>query len=191
MQQMIEGKLIYLGGNTGEYCQELSCQYIMEALSCLCTSTYMIWLLCLNSRTCYSIYGEASPFSTFQTTSTRFPVGNQKGKVKLTHTAFSNNHNTLGLLTTKEQASWWLIDTAPLLPLLYYLLSQILLVLLYMVQWGAVQDAFFTPWSHKALRKLQADLHHHKAHRSYTPGSSVPYGIPHHTLPIPLHALLE
>lgn len=42
----------------------------------------------------------------------------------------------------------------------------------HMVQWGAVQDASFTPWCLKAVRKFHADLYHHKAHCSHTPGFS-------------------
>lgn len=52
-------------------------------LFCLCTSSHTPWFTCLNSRTCYSIHSEASPFSTSQTTSTRSPMRNRKGKVQL------------------------------------------------------------------------------------------------------------
>lgn len=46
------------------------------------------------------------------------------------------------------------------------------MVKLLLFQCGAMQEAFFTPWSSKAVRKIHANLHQHKAHCSYTPGFS-------------------
>lgn len=102
--------------------------------------------------------------------------GKSEGEGAVTHTVFSTRHNTLGLLTTQEQASWGLIDSSPF----HHCFNIFSLKFMWFcstfsthtVQWGAVQDAFFTPWSLKAVRKLHADFYHHKAPCSHTPDFS-------------------
>lgn len=56
----------------------------LGTLFSLCTSSQVPWFIYLHSRTCYSIYSKASPFCASQTTATRFPTGNRKGKVPCT-----------------------------------------------------------------------------------------------------------
>lgn len=93
-------------------------------LLCLCTSSYTPWFICLNSRTCYSIYSEA-PFSASQTTSTRFPLWEiRKGKCSYTYSLqqqvqHSRTINNLG--TGKLRINWHLPY-----PLFFYKISSLL-----------------------------------------------------------------
>lgn len=97
-------------------------------LSLLCTSTYMTWLLCLNSKTSYSIYGEASPFSTFQTTSTDFLWEIRRGRCSYTsslqqqaqHPRHVNNPGTGKLNDTPPTSLISSLSSSPGSALIFY-----------------------------------------------------------------------
>lgn len=165
-----------------------------ETLSCLCTSTYMTWLLCLNSRTLWRLWW--SFFFHFSNHFYQISCGKSEGEGAVNTYSFSNKHNTLGLLTAQEQASlrtnWHFPPpTTSSIPALSNSPGS---ALLFLPTWSSERVCKMLSSPPGSPRQSGSSKLTSTTTKStvLTPQVfPIPYGTHHHTLPIPLQALLE